>query len=110
MMGDAIINNSTISGHYVSGNYNTFYNTYTMSENISEVILSLANSQSKLAEAISESILKRSEADLIRAKTEKQIAENQASELRIREREADNNGKLINSIHETLIKINERLK
>lgn len=98
---ETFVNSGVILGHCVTGSNNTFYNLYTMSENISEVIVSLAKSQAKLADAISDSISKKAEADLIRTLAEKQTAENQSVELKIREKEAENNNTLIQSIHDT---------
>jgi len=105
-----INNGGVIKGNCITGDNNNFFNFYFMADNISEVIINLAQSQAKLADAIADSINKRSEADLIRAVTEKQCAENQAVELKIREKEAENNNTLIQSIHSTLIKINKRLE
>lgn len=109
-MNRAVFNEGVINGHCITGDKNNFFNFYFMSGNVSEVIINLAQSQAKLADAIAESINKRSEADLIRAATEKQCAENQAVELKIREKEAENNSTLIQSIHDTLLKINKRLE
>lgn len=108
-MEKAILNEGCINGHCITGDNNKFYNFYIMSKNLNEAISNLANSQSKLADAISETMQKRSEAELIRAQAEKQRADNYALELKIREKEADNNSVLILSIKETLVKINEKL-
>jgi len=107
-MDRSILNEGIINGHCITGNNNIFY--YAMSDNINEVIISLAKSQEKLANAIADAMEKRAEADLIKAKTDKQCADNYATELKIREKEAENTSTLILSIQETLIKINSKLE
>lgn len=104
---NTFVNLGVILGDCVKGNNNTFYNLCTMPENINEVIVNLAKSQAKLADAISESISKRAEADLIRVLVEKQIAENVATELKIKKEEAENNNILIQNMQKVLSKMLE---
>lgn len=99
----------SFDGNCITGDNNQFHNYYIMSDKLNESIIALANSQSKLADALADAMSKRSEADLIKVKTDKQCADNYALELKIREKEADNNSTLITSIQSTLEKINDKL-
>lgn len=107
-MENAIVNRGVIYGNAITGDNNVLNFSY-MSEGLNNVIVSLAQSQSKLTDAISESMEKRAEADLIRAKAEMLAQENKQVELKLREKEMITNENLINSIHSTLEKIYEKL-
>lgn len=105
-----IFNEGTIMGNCFTGDKNIFINFYIMAENnLNETILKLANSQSKLVDAIAETMTKRAEADLIKAQKDKVCAENHSLELKIRETEINGNNSLIESMNETLKRIDDRL-
>lgn len=104
-----ILNSGIIWGNCITGNNNYVICINIMSEELNKAIVTLANSQAMLAGSISEAIKKRAEADLIKAITDQKCAENYSKELTIREKEADNNKLLIEGLHDTLIKINNRL-
>lgn len=104
-----IFNEGSINGHCITGDKNKIFNLYIMPSDLNQAILSLANSQAKLAEAIAQATEKRAEADLIKAQTDKICAENYAKELQIRESENKSNNMLIQTMYDTLVKINDRL-
>lgn len=91
------------NGNCITGDNNKLYNYYMIPNNLTDAMIALANSQVKFADAMADAISKRSEADLIRAK-------NDTLELKIREREAENNSNLIQSIQTTLEKICDKLE
>jgi len=108
-MDRTIFNEGAINGHCITGDKNKIYNLYIMPSDLNQAILSLANSQAKLADAVADAVGKRAEADLIKAQTDKLCAENYAKELQIREAENQNNNMLIKTMYDTLVKINDRL-